>query len=547
MTFQERHNEVAARIALAAYQQPLLESGLWFHHDIRDNFYYASHLFAASTDTGLSRQFDAEQGKQLAEKVLLEVIRLQDPDTQSDTYGHFPLKLELQPAPIKRSALPIELMGILMAYLFRRYASAFGRPLRLAFESAQLHAYRSGYYRKPLNQFNHHEAKYTAAKLIFGEMFHDRELLRDGQECLERMITSIQTKGMSEYGSLPWFWHWVQAFTCAWSMTDSAALKQSLAAMLDTLWQERSQFYLKGTWVGAHSRALKHDIPRDSNVLFDYVQFGDFALQQELPRTEYAGLLFYEAPEPLRLAALDRSQPVEVRKLVTKQAVASRPNTVELHSYAYITESFAAGGVWERYAEFDNEQHRWDFTLPLGQTDGVNQSFFMHPGSGYAEGDPRHQSDCAEVLFHKNTVLALYPIPTGANETIVGILPKGEWLQEPDALYGLAGNVYWSVYVMRPYRLEEKSDRLLVISVGSPNGVVMEAVSVEEAARQGIRELNDFAGGARARTPRFSETAPLSLCYSNGYGEKLDLVVHPDRRAEAFVGGTLVTFETYTV
>ncbi|TMV49005.1 hypothetical protein FE783_15140 [Paenibacillus mesophilus] len=547
MTFRERQHEVAVRIALAAYEQPLLESGLWFHHDIRDNFYYASHLFATSTNPGLSATFDTDEGKQIAETVLLEVIRLQDQDTRSDTYGHFPLKLEPQPAPIKRSALPIELMGILMAYLFRRYSSAFSRPLRLAFESALLHAYRSGYYRKPLNQYNHHEAKYTAAKLIFGEMFHDRELLRDGQECLERMIASIQTKGMSEYGSLPWFWHWVQAFTCAWSMTENAALKQSLAAMLDRLWQERSQFYLQGTWVGAHSRALKHDIPRDSNVLFDYVQYGDFALPRELPRTEYAGLLFYEASEPVRRAALERSQAVEVTKLITKQATAARPEAVELHSYAYITESFAAGGVWERYAEFDNEQHRWDFTLPLGLTDGVNQSFFMHPGSGYAEDDPRHQSDCAEVLLHKNTVLALYPIPPESHETIVGILPKGEWLQEPNALYGQAGNVYWAIYVMRSYHVEEKSDRMLAISVGSPNGVVMEAVSVREAARKGMRSLNEFAGSARARAPQFSETVPLSVTYSNLYGEKLELVVHPDRRAEAFVGETLVSFEGYTV
>ena len=31
-----------------------------------------------------------------------------------------------------------------------------------------------------------------------------------------------------------------------------------------------------------------------------------------------------------------------------------------LHSYVYITESFAIGGMWERIREFDNEQHRWD-------------------------------------------------------------------------------------------------------------------------------------------------------------------------------------------
>ena len=101
---------------------------------------------------------------------------------------------------------------------------------------------------------------------------------------------------------LPWFWHWTQAFTCALELMEEPELKRELHELLDELWSLRTFYYLKGAWVGAHSRGWPHDAPRDANVLHDYVQFGDFSLP-EMPRTEYAGFLFHEAPEA------DRRQP----------------------------------------------------------------------------------------------------------------------------------------------------------------------------------------------------------------------------------------------
>lgn len=77
-TFKERQQEIIFNIALEAEQRPLLESGLWFHDDVRNNFYYASYLFAAAVDDSFELPFDREQAKQKAQDVLLEILMLQN-------------------------------------------------------------------------------------------------------------------------------------------------------------------------------------------------------------------------------------------------------------------------------------------------------------------------------------------------------------------------------------------------------------------------------------------------------------------------------------
>lgn len=54
-TYQDRQQEIIISIALEAQRRPLLESGLWFHDDVRNNFYYASYLFAAAMQMILCR------------------------------------------------------------------------------------------------------------------------------------------------------------------------------------------------------------------------------------------------------------------------------------------------------------------------------------------------------------------------------------------------------------------------------------------------------------------------------------------------------------
>jgi len=543
MSFAVRQKEIIREIAIAAHHQPILSSGLWFHHDLRDNFYYASYLFAAAVDQTEPLPFEQEYAKQTAEAVLLEVLALQDQDTQSATYGHWPLRLELLPKDSKPNTLPVELMGSLMAFFAGQYRTYFDEKLVQAFDSALMHIYRSGFYHQK-NVFGHHDAKYTAAKLIFGQLFADAELLEDGRSNLQLTLAHIRKHGMSEYNSMPWFWHWVQAFTCAWHEISDTAIKQELADMLDFLWNERAAFYLKGAFVGAHCRGQKHDIPLDSNVLHDYVQFGDFELPEQMPRTEYAGFLFYEAPEAVRLIALDRSEPAEVKKAITKL---TDEGTTMLHSYAYITSDYAIGGMWERFTEFDNEQHRWDISLPLGQHSGVNQLFFFHPAESNAVDDLRHQTEHTEVLFYKNTIMALYPIPTDIDNSIVGVLPCVEWQQEPGLLLGRTDHVYLAVYIMQPYVLERLSDRCIVTSEGSQNGVIVEAISYSDALESGISSYDVFAAESRRNMPAWSTEELLRVRHVSHDKSVLELSADSLGSSEKLINGNCVDFSEYMI
>lgn len=550
--YKERMSLIVRNVAEQAWSKALRTSGLWFHSDVRDNFYYASYLFAASVDLELDPQFNRQEGKRLAEEVLGRVLRLQNRDPKSPMYGHWPLNLEPEPEEASPHVLPVELMGSLMVFFHRKFESDMSEGLAREFETALEHIYHGGFFRKPLTVCNHHEAKYTAAKLIFGQRFGDQELWEDGKQSLRDTLTVLRREGMAEYGCLPWFWHWTQAFTCALELAEDLQLKQELRELLDELWSLRTLYYLKGAWVGAHSRGWPHDAPRDGNVLHDYVQFGDFSLPEEMPRTEYAGFLFYEAPEAKRQLALNRSEPREVRQVVIKSV---EGETRQLHSYAYVTESFAAGGLWERVLEFDNEQLRWMFSLPIRAEGKANQLYFFHPGEGYDPSgrDPRHQSEWMEVLYHKNVVLALYPLPESVDageREVVGVLPEGEWLYESEALYGKVDEVYFAIHLSpeTTYDIREQSGYHLVACRGNGIALTVEAVSVRDAEHTGIEQLAAFAQRMSRQKPDFITDGGLEIEYTGWATEdQLSLKHQVSGSSVRRINGAECTFELYSV
>lgn len=507
---QQRQTELITIIALKAQNQPLQGSGLWFHNDIRDNFYYASYLFAAAVNAETQVILDnPSDAKKTAEAVLAKVLELLQSNQEQPLYGHFPLHLNPSPEQARPHELPVELMGSLMAYFYTRYENELSEELNEAFETALKHIYLGGFFRKPLQLFNHHEAKYTAAKIIFGQRYEDRGLLEDGIASLKRTMERVTTLGMPEYGALPWFWHWVQAFTCAWELATEPAVKQQLADLLDYLWQERSLFYLKGAWAGAHSRGWPHDAPADRNVLHDYVQFGDFPLGEAMPRTEYAGFLCYPAPEDARRRALNRVKPVEVKKQIIKIDTGEE---IPLHSYVYVTKDYAAGGVLERVKEFDNEQIRWMVSFPVTADNSVNQLYFFHPGEGYRDGDPRHQSDYAEVLYDKNRILTVFPVPEHAGQQeIIGVLPKGTWLQEEAGLFGQVQNCFIAILLKGSYSMEELDEYHQVRLLGQPAAVAVEVWGREQAEELGMNSLSALV--ERFRTASLTLEPEAKLTY----------------------------------
>ncbi|MCR2806419.1 hypothetical protein [Paenibacillus soyae] len=501
-------------IASRALAKPLLPSGLWYHGDIRDNFYDASYLFAAAREALLDES-DTERANSLACGVLSQVLALQDGDSASPTYGHFPLNLGDDPRQASAHPLPVELMGPLMALFAQRYGKDMPAVLRNSFDQAVRHMHASGYYKAPLALYNHHEAKHTAAGLIYASILGDEPLLRASHDRLRSTLNRVREYGMTEYGILPWFWHWAQAFAAAWELVPDEAIRDELDEMLEWLWEERSDYYLHGAWVGPHSRSWPHDAPADRNQAMDYVQFGDIPLPSDWPRVEYAGLLSYEISEAARSRAFNRAYPCELRR--TYPLSAEQPST-RLHSYVYMTERYALGGMKERRLEFDNEQRRWDLSFPVREG-SVNQAYFYSPAGA---ADDRHSSDAEEIAIYKGTLIALY---RPHSQDIAGVLPigDGEWVLEETSLYGVVNETYIAVHAKHPLRLERGKDRYDVRTEGAVgNVIVLEAVTMKEAASLGIESFESFVSGCRLNKPSFAE-APLDCSYSMRGRDTLEL------------------------
>ncbi|MBB3113994.1 hypothetical protein FHS18_006110 [Paenibacillus phyllosphaerae] len=526
-TYQERMDRITLHVAEEAWKTPRLASGLWHHNDIRNNFYEAVYLLAASVDYRLAVSFPREEGAALARAILANVLSLQDQEEGSPTIGHWPLHLGDNPARAAKNPLPAELMSCLMAVVCERYASELGTELAASFEQSLAILYRSGFYLQPQRTFSHHETKYTAAKILFGDRYGDEGLLASGRSDLRLTLERLRAEGMAEYGALPWFWHWVQSLTSAYVCISDADIKGELADLLELLWHYRAQHYLKGAWIGGRMRSLPVDLPRDRNVAFDYVQFGDFELPLPLSRVEFAGLLHYEASESTRQYAL-RTEPEEIRYSI-QPATGGQP----LHGRIYRTAYAATGGITERASEFDNEQHRWELTLPLTDAEGANRLYLFSPGEGYTEGDPRHESDAGDLLFHGHAVLGLYGPPVSSNR-LVGVLPKGEWRFEGGRAYGELRQLYVALFMPGEFATQELSDYIALDSPGQDgmNGFVMEAIAKSDAAERGIHSIADFAAFIDERRPNWTGlhngTDGLSVSYLTFGGDELKLSVQPD-------------------
>ncbi|RAU95065.1 hypothetical protein DQG13_22625 [Paenibacillus sp. YN15] len=551
----DRRKEVLVLAAETAFRLPRLDSGFWFHRDMRDNLYYAMHLYAASTDPEVEVSFSKNEGARLGEEMLLLVLGLQVNAPEHPMYGHWPLNLGNDPSGAAPHTLPVELLGSLIAWYHHRHGGRMGEKLQNAFEEAMRHAYMGNYYRKPVEYFNHHESKYVSQQVIWGELFQDKALAAEGRDNLRLLLDTIRANGMREYGAMPWFWHWVQAFSCARALVKDAETLQLLHDMLDYLWKVRSLTYLKGAWAAPHSRGLGHDIPADRNTLLDYVEYGGFPLPDSIARLEAAGILEVSPPTgEITASAADRTDAREVRRLIPIHPQQLAEGC--LHSYTYMTPDFAVGGVWERATEFDNEQHRWDVTLPANRDGSVNKAYFFRPGNGFSEGDYRHEGGLCQVLLHRNAAVALFAPPEDpeAAGLVIGVLPKGDWQFGDRQITGLAGTVYLVVHLMNPYTCVENEERgcLEIRSEGGANGVAVEAFTVETASALGLGSLNGVAAAAsgQGQAGLFSnEGGAIAFAGKTlADGAELRLNIAADGSAVLrTINGSPVSFEEYTV
>jgi hypothetical protein len=553
ISFETRKLEITAMAGEEALQLPFIKDHYWFLDDIRDNFYYAMHLYAATQDDRIELSVDKEAAKRIAEMVLINSIKLQEQNPRSPMYAHWPLNLYPEPFVAEKNTLPVELFGSLLLHFHEKYKGTFSEDLDAEINKSLTTIYQSNLKDRVPELFNHHETKIFVIQLIYGQYFQDGTMKNNGYRHLKTVYNHLTEYGLREYGALPWLWHRIQSVTFAQEYIQDEPIKQMLTDLLNFFWQERAAFYLKGAWVGAHSRGLPHDIPKDENNLIDYIQFGDFPKPSSISRLEGAGFLSYQVPDSIRERALNHDQPVEIKRQIRLFSEEDKQEHDALHHYVYITSDYAMGGMWERTNEYLNEQHRWDISLPVEHNDTINQIYFFHPGEGYHSSmeDGRHQSPNCEVLFHKNVVCALYyKLPEERLPFIVGYLPKGEWLNDEKDLYGKVGDVYFAIHVANPITLIEKESHLLVNSFGDKNGVVIEVLTRYEAELLNIRNLVNFKSymGSFKVDFGFKGGDVQVIDYKTTQGERVSLKYDSSReKVTRLVNGQLISFNDYKI
>ncbi|MDF2652881.1 MAG: hypothetical protein K0Q73_8686, partial [Paenibacillus sp.] len=175
----------------------------------------------------------------------------------------------------------------------------------------------------------------------------------------------------------------------------------------------------------------------------------------------------------------------------------------------------------------------------------------FHPGLGYAEGDLRHQSEYSEVLFHQNALIASYQIPVDQPELTMGCLPVGDWVEEPNGLFGLCGHVYMAVHMQQSFQREVREDRSVITSKGRTNSVVIECIDQKTAQLYDIRDVQQFANVMKQKQPVYtlSSEGNLQITYTTLKDETMVLCsgLHSDRKIIRLVNGEAVDFTTYTV
>ncbi|WP_409343539.1 hypothetical protein [Paenibacillus sp. MBLB4367] len=538
--FEARRTEVIEKAANAAWRLPFLPSGLWFHGDMRDNLYYALHLYLASCREDVRLHAGRLQARELAETTLLRLLRLQQRNPEAPLYGHWPLALGGDPDNAPPHPLPVELVGNLLALFAINYKNILSDALAQELHEALSHVYRSKLYAEGPVQFHHHDAKRCNLQLMLAVYFGDADLHADAVRNLEAIRSHVAANGFHEYGALPWFWHWVQAFTCSWEVSRDPEAKRITEGMLAWLWDYRARCYLQGAWIGPHSRVLPHDTPSDRNALFDYVQFGDFGFPADIARLEGVGLFTYRvSPETVLLAK--SGEPAEWKSLLPQPpGSASAP----LYQYIYRTANYAVGGVLEYAEEYLNEQHRWDVTFPARAGGTANQAFFFHPGKGYQPGGARQASRHSEVLLQRSVAAALYPLPEDADPTVVGFLPHGVWSVSDRLWVGDIGSSYLAVHLSRKPVASIDNTGIAMTLHGRDNGVVLEAIGKQEAeellqhhAEESALSASNASDGPKdtlylladllaSRPPQFE--AGAAVTYLSLAGERLRLHINPD-------------------
>lgn len=424
-----------------------------------------------------------------------------------------------------------------------------------------------------------HKLQYRTARYFYGQTWPNGPTLADGMTPLEAkqegedwiydFIERTVTVGQLEYDSVNYHQMYLLCFATLYDFAEDLLMRRKAWMMMQLLLADWAPEYLKGNWIGAHSREKYNQVLHTVlncgvAIPLGYLFFGDSYFHPELPETYYVSLVAVQGFRPLPILgdiATDRS-----KAYIHKETKAPRRgfgiNTSDLptRKYSYVTKDYALGSSFGDITAVEN--HRWDLTW-ISEKDGstcffINPSFSKKQLLKYFDDDPDkildniirqrpyykdpnkwiEGSPFEEVIQHENTLIALYDIPKDEkNQHVNGFFSKNieERIAENGWIFCSSDSVYFAVKTFTKGKWHEEKDHFRLALNNPKTGVIMEVAQKKE-----FPSFAAFQNKIKSNSLKI-DLKKLQVNYTNFRGAQLEFT-YPDQR---FVNGEKIIFENW--
>ena len=424
-----------------------------------------------------------------------------------------------------------------------------------------------------------HKLQVRTARYLFGQTWPNGSVFANGTTAAEakqeaenwiyNFINRTVSVGQLEYDSVNYHAIYLLCFTTLYDFAEDPLMRQKAWLMMQLLLADWVPEYLKGNWIGAHSREKYNQVTHTVlncgvAVPFGYLFFGDCDFHPELPETYYVGLAAVQGFRPLPLLAsiaTDRKNSYVHRETkAPRRGFGISTSDLPTWKYSYITANYALGSSFGDITAVEN--HRWDLTW-VSQKDG-STCFFINPSCSakqllkYFDDKPERivadivkqrpyyndpnkwveGSPFEKVMQHENTLIALYNIPKNEkNRHVNGFFSKiiEERTEEDGWIFCASDSVYFAVKPLTKGKWFEEKDHFRLTLHSRKTGVIMEVAQESEfpsfaAFRQQI-ESNSLR----------VDLKKLHVVYLNSRGVQMDFT-YPNRR---LVNGSKIIFKNW--
>jgi len=425
-----------------------------------------------------------------------------------------------------------------------------------------------------------HKLQYRTARYLFGQTWADGPRFADGLTPLAGMqeaeawiydwINRTVSIGQLEFDSVNYHSLYYICMTTLYDFAKASLMKRRAWMTMQLLIADWAPEYLKGNWIGAHSREkydqVTHTLLNSGVAIpFGYLYFGDSSYHPELAEPYYVGLAAVQQFSPLAIfgnIATDRSRPYVHRETkAPRRGFGINTSDLPIWKYSYVTKDYALGSSYGDITAVEN--HRWDLTW-VSKKDG-STCFFINPSYSATQllkyfdapadqivglilrqrpyyKDPNkwvEGSPFEEVFQHENTIIALYDIPEDERHSHVnGFFPKiiARRIVAPDGwIFCATDSIYFAVNAFTEGAWHEQDDHFRLTLNSRQTGVLMEVAQQSE-----YTSFDEFQKQIR-KNPLQVDMENLRITYTNSNGGNLDFAYRKHR----LLNGQKITFENW--